>query len=94
MNREEIKSKIRQKQNKIYMLANEIKELTKESYLLSDEHQQFVEKYEDVLVFGRSKKYKKQLVGRIHWVEEYGDGDGGTLMIDRSKVVRLDGKWI
>lgn len=79
---------------KIKQLKTEITELRKESILLSDKHQQFTEKEEEVLICGRPKKYETKLIGRIHWKDDFVDEDtGDVITIDRTQIVRVNGEW-
>jgi hypothetical protein len=79
---------------KIKQLKTEITELRKESILLSDKHQQFTEKEEEVLICGRPKKYETKLIGRIHWKDDFVDEDtGDVITIDRTQIVRINGEW-
>ena len=92
--RSTINKMIDAKIEKIKQLKTEITELSRESILLSDKHQQFTEKEEEVLICGRPKKYETKLIGRIHWKEDFIDEDtGDVITIDRSQIVRINGKW-
>lgn len=92
--REKIKERINAKHQLIRHLNREIIELRKEALLLSDEEQWFTEKEEEFVVSRRPKVTEKQLVGRIHWNEEFKDEDTGkSIFIERSEVVRIDGVW-
>lgn len=77
----------------------ELVQITKDLYLLSDDKQWFTEEEEEVIISKRPKKTEKQLIGRIHWRECFKDEDNPEdesqwVWIDRSKVVRVDGEWI
>lgn len=95
MTRQEIEQAIVARGIEIKRLENEIRELTKQSLLLCDETQWFTEKEEDVKISKRPKKFEKKLMGRIHWNEDFVDGDTGEVVtIERSQLVRVDGKWL
>jgi hypothetical protein len=79
-------------------LADEYNTLVLEGYLLSDDEQRFEEKVES---HPRQKFQRKAhpldgaLVGRIHWVEEFTDeGTGDKFLVDRQRVVRVNGVWV
>lgn len=98
MTRHEIAEKLKENFNKIEALKRENIELAKQSFLLSDETQQFTEEIES---HPKSKYQRKpnpldgKLVGRIHWKESFKDKDTGkTIEIERSKIVRIDGEWV
>jgi hypothetical protein len=92
--RKTIKNLIDKKKSKIQSLKLEIIELNKEEALLSDKYQQFTEVEEEILVYGRPKKYETKLMGRIHWKEDFIDEDtGDVITIDRSRLVRINGEW-
>lgn len=103
MNRNKINDLIELKKNSINNLNNEIIELQRQSYLLSDKDQWFTENIETVVDWDRSKKDKRRkdwkitkevLVGRIHWNQEFIDEDtNNSITIERSQVVRVDGEW-
>lgn len=92
--RADIENDIAGKEELIKQLESEIIELKKESMLLSDEHQRFTEKEEEVVISRRPKKTEKRLIGRIHWKQWFLDDDTGEkFCIDRSCVVRVNGEW-
>lgn len=66
--------------------------LLRESWLLSDKKQWFIEKEE---TRGRGKKKRTELVGRVHWIQLFEDGDTGQkFKIERSREVRVNGVWV
>lgn len=90
--REKLKAKIRAIGKKIILLENEVQELWYENLLLCDKQQWFTEKKE---THGRGKKKREILVGRIHWKEDFKDQDTDKVItIERSQVIRQDGKWV
>jgi len=98
MTRNEIEQKRKENFDKIETLKRENIELAKQAILLSDEKQQFTEVVE---THPREKWQRKdnyldgKLVGRIHWKEEFKDeSDGSSIIINRQRVVRVDGEWI
>lgn len=96
MKRSYINKKIEKKFNQIEKLKDDILNLKRQSALISDKNQQFIEEIEDVLVSGRPKKYEKKLVGRIRWKDKYVDEDDPKhpIIIDRTQVVRINGEWV
>lgn len=99
MERKHILEKVVRKQGQIRILNNkiaainqEILELRRKDALLSDEIQWYKETTETV---GRGKNKKQQLVGRIHWKEDFKDDDTGQITtIERCRAVRIDGEWL
>lgn len=71
--------------------------LYRKSLTISDDKQWFKEEVES----HPKQKYQRkphwldgQLVGRIHWVEEFKDEDGGeSVFIERNRIVRINGEW-
>jgi len=95
MKRHQIIAKIKAKEARIKKLDLEIQELRKLNCLLSDKKQQFIEQNEEVLIFGRPKKYETKLIGRVHWKQHFKDEDTEQVItIDRKSVVRVNGEWI
>lgn len=94
--REELRSTIKAKQSAIRALEREVEELTHKDYLLSDNQRWFTEELEAVSVNqGRKKISVEKLVGRINWMEDFTDmATGKTISCKRSRVVRVDGKWM
>lgn len=98
MNRKQIETKLVKNLKKITDLKNENIKLAHESYLLSDDKQQFTEEIEHI----PCQKYVRKphwldgkLVGKIHWKEYFKDDDSNELIeIKRSKIVRIDGEWV
>ena len=98
MTRTEIEQKRKENFDKIEALQCDNIELARQAILLSDEEQQFKEEIES----HPKGKYQRianwldgKLIGRIHWVEEFKDEDGGpSTFINRSKIVRVDGRWV
>ena len=95
--REELEGCIKALRTIIDNAQKEIVDLRKETLLLSDEKQWFSEEIES---HPRGKYQRKngwldgKLVGMIHWKEDFKDGDTGQIItIDRSRIVRIDGKW-
>lgn len=90
--RNRIEKSIGLKMDKIKLLRDEIIELRKKAYLLSDKEQWFTEKEETI---GRGKNAVTRLVGRIHWRESFTDDDTGKIIrFERSEAVRINGEWI
>ena len=53
------------------------------------------EKEEEVIISRRPKKTEMKLMGRIHWYEDMEDVDtGGKTKIERSQIVKINGKWL
>ena len=73
-------------------------ELRRADMLLSDEYQQFtesIERHKKVAYQRTPHEYDGKLIGRVHWVENIVDEDTKKVItIERSQVVRVDGKWI
>jgi hypothetical protein len=93
--REDIEAQINSNIKKIYELKTANQELRKESILLSDDKQWFTEENQTITKTVNRKKIKEEhLIGRIHWNEEFKDSDTGEpIVIERTQVVRIDGKW-
>lgn len=90
--RERLYAKIKANEQKIQELLDKNLELERKSYLLSDKVQQYKE---EIRTTGRGKNKKNELVGRIHWIQQFKDGDTGkTIDIERTRAVRIDGEWI
>ena len=98
MTRNEIEQKRKENFDKIEDLKRENIELERQAILLCDEVQQFTEEIES----HPKRKYQRKpnqldgkLIGRIHWKESFNDEDVGKLIeIKRSRIVRIDGKWV
>lgn len=93
--RKAIMARISNNVEKIKKLKKENLELSRKAVLISDKNQWFVEKMETVTYRENRKKIKvEQLIGRIHWLEEFEDDDTKEkIIIERREVVRVDGKW-
>jgi hypothetical protein len=92
--RADINEEIAEKWALITQLKREIIALKKEELLLCDYHQRFDETEEEITISRQPKKVEKQLIGRIHWKEEYKDeGTGQSIWAERSEVVRVNGVW-
>lgn len=93
--RQELSDLIQANINQIHELKKANIELTRESILLCDDEQWFEEKMEMTTQKENGKKVKvERLIGRIHWVQQMEDGDTGEMFpINRSQVVRVDGRW-
>lgn len=90
-NRQKLEKKIRANKEKIKKLNLENIDLHRQSILLSDEQQWYSEKVE---VVGRGKNKKECLLGRVHWNQDFTDeADGQVITVERSAVVKVDGKW-
>ena len=97
LTRKHINNKISSNINRIKKLQDENLRLKRESVLLSDKTQQFTEEVESVKVREGGKLVKKDwLIGRIHWKEKFidqGDPKGKGVIVERSRVVRVNGNW-
>lgn len=95
ISRAEVEKLIEQKREQRKQLDKEIIELRKQWYLISDDTQWFTEEKEMVTIRDGKKKIKaEKLIGRIHWMEEFKDkSTGKPLILERSQVVTVDGKW-
>ena len=96
--REELTALIEQKEEQIVQIRSEINEIYRQTILLSDDKQWFTEEVEH---HPKAKYQRKEhwldgkLVGRIHWKQNVKDSDTGDIYIlDRSALVRVDGKWL
>jgi len=90
-----INQEIAEKWELIAQIKNEINNLKKEAIILCDETQRFSEVEEDIIISRRPKKSEKQLIGRVHWKEEFKDeGTNKSIWIERSIVVRVNGVWL
>ena len=93
--REEIKSQVKSIENQIKSLEEDLEELIKEEYLLCDEKQWFTEKEEETIVKKRPLVKETNLIGRINWEQEFIDEDSQEVIkIERSMIVRANGKWL
>lgn len=94
--RKQIEADIKAKRELIVKTNEEIRELLKESCLLSDEEQWFTEEMETFTKrVNRKKVTEEKLVGRIHWNQNFKDEDTGSVItIKRSQAVRVNGEWI
>lgn len=94
--REKIHKKIFDNYGKIESIQAENLSLYREWLLLNDEVQHFSEQYEEKAVWSlRKKVVERNMVGRVHWVENYTDADTGDVVsIERSRVVRINGIWV
>lgn len=87
-----IEKKLKAIHDKIDVLNAEKRLLIEEGYMLSDKQQQYTETME---TYGRGKKKRTVLTGRIHWKEDFKcENPSGIITIERSCVVRQDGEWI
>jgi len=94
-NRASIQQEIKEKEEKIKQISEEITTLMKEDYLLSDEEQWFEEKEEEVIISKRPKKTEKKLIGRIFWKQPFIDEDTDEVFyIERTQIVRVNGEWL
>lgn len=92
MTRKEISKRSKDIIKQIEKLQKEHIELNRKYMLLSDKHQQFEEKEETT---GKGKNKKTQLVGRVHWIQDFKDEDTGEVYkIPRTRIVRVNGEWI
>lgn len=93
--RQQIQEEIKDRNDKIIVLRDEIIELNKEAVLLCDDKQWFTEEVETHTVGrGKNKEVRTPLIGRINWKQDFKDGDtDNVITIDRSRVVRIDGEW-
>ena len=90
--RERIRKKIEAINAKILKLRDEKTELQRQSYLLSDKKQWFIEKE---VTTGRGKSKQTNLLGIVYWKSGFNDLDTGeTIWFERSRVVRKNGVWI
>jgi len=98
MTRKKIEQKRKENFDKIEALKRENIELAKQAILLSDEVQQFTEEIEShpKIKYQRKPNYLDgKLVGRIHWKESFKDEyTGDSIELKRSKIVRINGKWV
>jgi hypothetical protein len=96
--RERLEAKKQKNFEKIEELKRQNIELTIESLLLSDKVQWFTEESEDRVVSKRPKKVETFLIGKIHWNETFKDKEkpdgSGDVVIKRSQIVRVSGKWM
>jgi|GEM_PF-5944073 len=90
--RQKIKAEIAANNCKISELHIKNTALIKESLLLSDKEQWFVET-EELMKFGREKKMCK--VGRIHWKQSFVDQDKPDVpvIVERRLIVMINGEW-
>jgi hypothetical protein len=96
MTRKEIKDLIKRKKQSIQDLKNEISELRKQEFLMSDDIQQYYEKEVEVTISRRPKKVEKQLHGFIKWKEYFKDKDrpNEPIEVERNMLVRINGEWV
>lgn len=95
MKRSDLTRKAQRAQKRIIKAKEQIKELTRQSILLSDKNQWFEEKEEDVVISRRPKVVEKQLVGRVYWKMKIEDDSGGKpFYVDRQAIVRRNGEWV
>ena len=93
--RNQINKQIKVKEEKIKSLKEEITALERESLLLSDRNQWFIEKEEELIISKRPKKVVTKLIGRIYWNEAFVDEDTGEVVeIERSMKVRENNHWV
>ncbi len=75
-------------------LRNKKVEIEKELMLLCDDKQWYTEAEESTKIKRRPLVIETNLIGRIHWKEDFVDeSNGDVITIERSKVVRLNGEW-
>lgn len=93
--REKLQDLARSYYAEIEKLNDKIIGVSEDLMLLCDDTQRFEEKEELVTKReGRKKILVPCLIGRIHWKEDFKDDDtGGTITIERSRVVRVNGVW-
>lgn len=93
--RQQLNEEIRYQQVLLTATKARLIDLQRENYLLCDEEQWFTEKAETVKEKVNGKWVKKGvLIGRINWIETFLDEDTGeAIKIQRSDIVRVDGKW-
>lgn len=92
MTRNQIERKIKAKEAKITSLQKELIQLERDNLMFCDKYQWFTEKEE---TSGRGKRVKTVLIGRVHWLEDFIDEDNGEIIsIERSRVVKREGKWL
>jgi hypothetical protein len=93
--RQKLEAKIEAKKAQIQKLKEDIIELRKETFFLSDKQQWFIEKEETHIVSRRPKKEETFLIGRIYWKEDFRDEDtGNVITIERNRIVRKNGEWL
>lgn len=93
--RRQLEAEIVSKKETIKQYKSEIIELERELLLLSDSEQWYSEGMTTVVEKdGRKKNKVERLIGRVHWNENFKDeSTGEVITIERSQVVRVDGKW-
>lgn len=93
--RREIEALIVLKKETIKQYKSEIIELERELLMMSDSEQWYSENMTTVIEKdGRKKNKVERLIGRVHWNEDFKDESTGEIItIERSQVVKVDGKW-
>jgi hypothetical protein len=97
--RARLKAKIKRNLDKIEALKKLNIELARESFLLCDKQQWYIEKEEERVISRRPKKTETILAGRIHWKEFYHDSDfpndkSKGFWVERKQIVRINGEWL
>ena len=94
-NRKEIRNEISTINHQIEELEAKRQLLILEDVQFSDDEQWYIEEEETHEVSKRPKKSETLLIGRIHWNMELKDEDkpNEPIIIERSKVVRINGEW-
>lgn len=88
MNRQELKDLISEKEL-------ELENLIRLEKTMSDENQQYYEKWVDVEIKRRPKLIEKQLHGFIKWKEKFKDeSTNKKIEIERNMLIRVNGKFI
>tara|TARA_R110001632_G_scaffold137804_2_gene253451 strand:+ start:29646 stop:29939 length:294 start_codon:yes stop_codon:yes gene_type:complete len=94
--RERLNGKIAKNNEKIEELKKLNNKIYIETLLLCDDNQWYTEKE---YTYGRGKKKKTQLEGRIHWKEFFEDSDHPNnktkgVWVNRTQRVKVDGNWL
>lgn len=92
MTRQEIIKQVKVKLKEIDKIQKSINALRIKAYQLNDNKSTYKEELE---TRGRGKSKKTETIGRIYFNQKFKDGSTGQYFkIERSKVVRVNKKWI
>lgn len=93
--RQVVKAEYKETKEAIKSLQGKLIDLEIEEIQICDDEQSYSEKMEEWdEKQGRKKIKVPHMVGRIHFIQEFKDGDTGKVIeIERNPIVRLDGVW-
>lgn len=94
MDRKELRSLIKLKENQIKCIEKDIFDLRKKDALMCDSTRWYVEVEQEIVVSKRPKVIKNRKLGLVKWNETFYDEDTHEpTVIERSEIVKINGIW-